>query len=401
MDGFHDYPQEKELESQLTARHRTGTLWRGFFLLSTIIAIMALTALLYNIINSAFGLVAVQNENTPESLVLALNEGKMLAAPNLVTSEDDNELAEGIAGDANAISFFGYAYYRENAGRLQALAVDGVIPSAETVNNGEYPLTRPLFIYTTADIMTEKPEVAAFVGHYLSHVNAEIDDVGYFPLEQADLDEAQDILAEEIGLPALPSTDEISGGDIIISGSSTVFPLTQRLANRFSEDGYGGEITNENIGSTAGMRAFCVDETADIVNLSRPINQAEFEVCRTNGREPIEIRVGTDALAVVTSRENDFLEEVTQEELLLTFTTAANWSEVNGSWPAEPITRYIPGADSGTLDFFAETIFDLEISSRKLRLARASMTMRRLSPPASSPKSTVVATPAPAILTPR
>jgi len=362
MDSSHDFPQEKELEGQLTARHRTGALWRGFFLLSTIIAIAALTALLYNIINSAFGLVAVQNENTPESLVLALNEDKMLAAPNLDTSEDDNELAEGIAGDPNAISFFGYAYYRENAGRLQALAVDGVVPSAETVNNDEYPLTRPLFIYTTAEIMAEKPEVAAFVGYYLSHVNAEIDDVGYFPLEQAQLDEAQDILAQEARLPALPSVDEVSGGTIEISGSSTVFPLTQRLADRFTEDGYSGEITNENIGSTAGMRAFCVDETADIVNVSRPINQAEFEACRANGREPIEIRVGTDALAVVTSRENGFLEEMTQEELLLTFTTAANWSEVNDSWPDEPINRYIPGADSGTLDFFAETIFDQELN---------------------------------------
>lgn len=68
MANQNDYPQDKELESQISGRHRVGALWRGFFLLSTIVAIVALTALLYNIINSAFGLVAVQNENTPEEI---------------------------------------------------------------------------------------------------------------------------------------------------------------------------------------------------------------------------------------------------------------------------------------------------------------------------------------------
>jgi phosphate transport system permease protein len=106
------------------------------------------------------------------------------------------------------------------------------------------------------------------------------------------------------------------------------------------------------------LRAFCIEGSTDIANASRPINQAEFEACRAIGREPVEIRIGTDALAVVTSRENTFIENITQEELRLAFTTAVNWSEINNSWPDDPVTRYIPGADSGTLDFFTETIFD-------------------------------------------
>lgn len=361
MESHNEYPRDEELKSHLSTRHRSGALWRGFFLLSTIIAIIALTALLYNIINSAFGLVAVQNENTPESLVLTLHEEKLLAAPNLVSSEDDNEIATGVAEEPNSIGFFGYAYYQQNSDTLKTVPVDGVAPTAETVNNDEYPLTRPLFIYTTADILAEKPEVAAFVNYYLSNVNSEIDDVGYFPVDQAGLDEAQTILAEEAGLLTLPSVSKFGGGDIQIAGSSTVFPLSNRLVNGFKTAGYKGEINLESIGSSAGFRRFCIDGNLDIANASRPINQAEFEACRTNGREPIEIRVGTDALAIVTSQTNNFINNITMDELRETFTTAENWSQVNNGWPAEQIIRFSPGADSGTLDFFTEAIFDQEL----------------------------------------
>jgi phosphate transport system permease protein len=331
-------------------------------LLSTTIAIIALTALLYNIINSAFGLVAVQNENTPSSLVLTLHEDKLLASQNLVASEDDNELAAEIAADRDAIGFLGYAYLQENSDTLKAIPLNGVAPTAETVNNDEYPLTRPLFIYTTADILAEKPEVAAFVSYYLSNVNQEIDEVGYFPVDQAALDEAQGILAEEAGLPSLPGVSSFADRDIVIAGSSTVFPLTARLIEGFEASGYGGNVSNESIGSSAGLRRFCIDGTTDIANSSRPINQAEFEACRKNGRDPVEIRVGTDALAVVVSQENDFVNNLTLDELRLTFSTAENWSQINDAWPAEPINRFIPGADSGTLDFFTEAVFDQELN---------------------------------------
>lgn len=362
MDRLSEYPRGEELKHQISGRHRIGAFWRAFFLLSTIIAIVALTALLYNVTNTAFGLVAVQNENTPESLVLALNEDKLLTAPNLFTSENDNELVAGIADNPDSIGFFGYAYFRENADTLKVISVDSVVPSAETVSNDEYPLSRPLFIYTTADIMAEKPEVAAFVSYYLSNVNQVIDEVGYFPVDQADLDGAQGILAQEMGLSSLPGVESYADGNITIAGSSTVFPLTHRLSEDFSAEGYRGEISVDSIGSTAGLRAFCVDASIDIANASRPINQAEYEACRTNGREPIEIRVGTDALAVVTNVENNFLDNVTRDELLAIFTSASTWSQVNVTWPEDPINRFIPGGDSGTLDFFTETIFNQELT---------------------------------------
>jgi phosphate transport system substrate-binding protein len=151
---------------------------------------------------------------------------------------------------------------------------------------------------------------------------------------------------------------EVSG-DIVSAGSSTVFPLAERMAERFEDEGYSGRITIDSIGSGAGFERFCVAGETDVSNASRPIKDSERESCGGIGREPIEFRVGTDALAVVVSKENAFVSEATMEELALIFSNAAQkWSDVNASWPDEAILRFIPGTDSGTFDYFVEEVFD-------------------------------------------
>ena len=147
-------------------------------------------------------------------------------------------------------------------------------------------------------------------------------------------------------------------GDIIIAGSSTVFPLTERMAEIFGDDGYAGQITIDSIGSGGGFERFCVNAETDIANASRPINDEESAACEQNGRPALEFRVGTDALAVVVSSENDFLEDVTLEQLAQIFGGAATWADVDPSWPAEPIQLFSPGTDSGTFDYFVEEVFD-------------------------------------------
>ena len=107
-------------------------------------------------------------------------------------SEDDNVLVQGVQGSPYAIGYFGYAYYQENASTLKALSVDGIAPTAETAESGEYPISRPLFIYSDATIMQEKPQVAAFILFYLENVGDEILDVGYFPVSDAKLQEGLD-----------------------------------------------------------------------------------------------------------------------------------------------------------------------------------------------------------------
>jgi phosphate transport system substrate-binding protein len=117
-------------------------------------------------------------------------------------------------------------------------------------------------------------------------------------------------------------------------------------------------MTIDSIGSGAGFERFCVQGETDIANASRAIKDSEVESCQTIGRDPIEFRVGTDALAVVVSQENDFISNATFDELAQIFSTAETWADVNPAWPNEPIQRFIPGTDSGTFDYFVEAVFD-------------------------------------------
>jgi phosphate transport system permease protein len=345
---------------RLGARHRTGRIWLAVFQASTIIGVIALVALLLNILNSAFGFMAIQNTVEPEHVVMALEEERMLSVPRSLSSEDDEELARGVAARPNAIGFFGYAYYQRHADELRVLTVDGVVPTADTVDSGDYGLARPLFIYTTAEIMRERPQVSSFVHYYLTHVNQEIGDVGYFPASRRVLEEGVEAWQAATGNGS--DGGRATAGDIVTAGSSTVYPLSERMAARFKGTGYSGNIVVESIGSGAGFRRFCGKGDSDISNASRPITRGERELCGTIGRDPIEFRVGTDAVAIVVSQENEFLTQVTTEQLRKIFTSAETWADVDPSWPDKPILRFIPGADSGTLDFFVETVFERELA---------------------------------------
>src|SRR5215211_3884196 len=154
---------------------------------------------------------------------------------------------------------------------------------------------------------------------------------------------------------AMYAPDAVSG-DIVSAGSSTVFPLSERMKQRFEEEGFGGNLTIDSIGSGAGLERFCVAGETDIANSSRKIKDSEAESCAGIGRTVAEFQVGIDALTVVVSAENDFAIDVTLEELALLFSTATNWSDVRPEWPAEPIQRFSPGTDSGTFDFFVEAV---------------------------------------------
>jgi len=356
------YPEGAGLETFITTRNRRGFVWRVIFISATIVAIIALTALIYNIVIGSFGYVAMQNKVDPASLVLAVEEDRMLTNLNTLSSEDDKELVKGIEGNPNAIGFFGYAYYQENADKLRAVSINNTMPSAETAASGTYPFARPLFIYTTADIMAKKPAVAAYVNYYLSNLDETVNEVGYFPAHpDAQAKTVQSWLAAN-GLSQgneLPTIDFESLSDednLAIAGSSTVYPLSRKVAIDFRRAGFAGPVKIDNVGTTGGFRLFCDGET-DIVNASRPITRAEIEACQKNKREPLEFNVATDALAVVVSTENDFLQNATLDELRDILTVAEKWSDVNPAWPDTEIERFIPGADSGTLDFFAETTF--------------------------------------------
>jgi phosphate transport system substrate-binding protein len=187
----------------------------------------------------------------------------------------------------------------------------------------------------------------------------EVEDVEVTRLGEEESNGDSDTEANNGEEAILPDVDPLDvEGDIVTAGSSTVYPLTEAVATQFEDEGYGGQITIDSIGSGAGFERFCVAGETDLSNASRPINESEVESCRSIGREPIEFRVGTDALAVVVNQSNDFVEDVTMEELVLLFSTAELWSDVRPEWPEEEILRYIPGTDSGTFDYFVEAVFD-------------------------------------------
>lgn len=148
-------------------------------------------------------------------------------------------------------------------------------------------------------------------------------------------------------------------GDIITAGSSTVFPLSERMAELFQNEGYTGNITVDSIGSGAGFERFCKTGETDISNASRAIKDSEVEACKAlaTPRAPIAFRVGADALTVVVSADNDFVAALSKEQLGKIFTAQyTKWNEIDPSYPTEDIKVYGPGADSGTFDYFNEVI---------------------------------------------
>lgn len=162
----------------------------------------------------------------------------------------------------------------------------------------------------------------------------------------------------DLGLPIIDPLD-VTPGDIGIAGSSTVFPLSTAVLAQWIDEG-GPEYAIDSIGSGGGLERFCVEGASDIANASRPIDEEEFADCTaTWGSEPIEIRVGTDALSLVVSSGNTFATELTFSQIATAFSLPAGstWADVDPSFPAHPLQTFSPGADSGTFDFFFETIW--------------------------------------------
>lgn len=177
---------------------------------------------------------------------------------------------------------------------------------------------------------------------------------------------------QETGQATLQEIDLGSlSGTIYSAGSSTVYPLSETIAENFIADGFSGEMKIDSIGSGAGFERFCKTGETDISNASRKIKDSEVANCKAIGRTPIEFRVGTDAIAVVVSAKNDFLTALSMDDLAKVFSDqAVKWSDINPAWPSEDIQRFTPGTDSGTFDFFVETVIQKPQKIEKLEDAK-------------------------------
>lgn len=158
----------------------------------------------------------------------------------------------------------------------------------------------------------------------------------------------------------LPGIDPLEvEGNLVISGSNTVYPITTAMYQQFIADGYANEIEIDNTSSGEGFQRFCKDGKADIVVASRAIKESEVQACNAISRQPVAFRIGTDAIVVVVHPDNYFLNRTTVSELARIF-TAEKWSDVQPRWSREAIQHYMPDEKSGTLDFFVEKVLKSE-----------------------------------------
>ncbi len=149
-------------------------------------------------------------------------------------------------------------------------------------------------------------------------------------------------------------------GSIAIDGSSTVGPLTDAVAEEYANEQPGVTVNLSISGSGGGFERFCDVGDIEIANASRPIEQEETETCEANDIDFIEVRVGTDALTMVTNPQTEWLDCLTTDEVVALWGPDGvdSWSEVNPDFPEEPITIFAPGSDSGTYDLFNETVLE-------------------------------------------
>ena len=181
--------------------------------------------------------------------------------------------------------------------------------------------------------------------------------------------------AKTLGIVVAVATAFVSGHaasqaqTVKVDGSSTVFPITEAVAEDFQKSKKGAvRVTVGISGTGGGFKKFCRGET-DVSNASRPILKSELEECKKMGIAFLEMPVAYDALTVVVNPKNNFIKSMTVAELKKIWEPAAqgkitHWNQVNAAWPNQPFKLFGAGADSGTFDYFTEAVTGKSKSSR-------------------------------------
>jgi phosphate transport system substrate-binding protein len=167
--------------------------------------------------------------------------------------------------------------------------------------------------------------------------------------------------APSTGASTAPSGAALTG-TIVIDGSSTVLPISEAVAEEFHAANPGVDVSVKESGTGGGFTKFCADET-DINDASRPIkadDAKEGAACKTNGVSYVQLQVAIDGLTVVVNPANTWATCMTLAQLKMIYGKDSpenlTWKQVDPSWPDQPVVRSMPGADSGTFDYFTEVV---------------------------------------------
>jgi phosphate transport system substrate-binding protein len=168
------------------------------------------------------------------------------------------------------------------------------------------------------------------------------------------------LTAAAMGALGAAAQTATAAGRIAIDGSSTVYLITEAMAEEFQKTHPDAHVTVGVSGTGGGFTKFCRGETA-ISDASRPISEEERQLCQENGIEYMELPVALDALTVVVKSENEWVQCMTVAQLKTIWEPEAqgkltSWHQVNPKWPNEPLVLFGRGADSGTFDYFTEVI---------------------------------------------
>ncbi|MDB4206210.1 substrate-binding domain-containing protein [Acidimicrobiales bacterium] len=291
-------------------------------------------------------------------------------------SADDNVILSGIQSSDTSLGWVGFAF-AANAEGSKLLQVDGgdgcVEATPATIASNEYPVSRNLYIYVNNAKAAANPALAGFVDFYTTTglIDA-VSQVGYVQLASAAMAETQaawaargaDVTANESASGSDIDLSDLEG-EIFISGSSTVEPISVRVAELFEEVAPGVFVDVEGPGTGDGFKKFCSGET-DISDASRQIKDAEAEECAAAGIEFTEVLVGIDGIGVMTSENNTAVECVTFGDLYGLVgpesdgvTSWADANDITGvGLPDAPLTIFGPGEESGTYDSFIEIVIE-------------------------------------------
>ena len=180
---------------------------------------------------------------------------------------------------------------------------------------------------------------------------------------------------ESTETPSAVSTpaEEEERNYILVDGSSTIFPVSNTMAENFMENNPNIQVIVGISSSGSGLKKFCIGDI-DIGNASRPIKKSEIDLCEANEIEFVEIPIGFDAIAVLANNFNEWADCFTLEELKTIWQPndddddsekITRWKQIRESFPEEPLNLYAPDTDSGTYDYFTDAVVGIPGKSRK------------------------------------